>query len=300
MIIRFVSGLAGLAVLAASAYATIIHTGADFAQTILICASVGGLVAGAIVAAHVGGWYRFGVIVFILAGELVGGWMTFERTIELREYRVAIRLQQQEAVKVARDRLSKAEGTLKAAQGAVVSQSSLNGCKANCRQLLQDAVNAASSEVNTARAALSALPAPALADVSASKTGLEAWKISLAVAIALVLSTNGMGALLIAVAAHPVARLPVSVAQELPIEKSSPPPVSRKRVRFPATNVVDFQGHKVLRALESERGPVSNARLAELLGETEGEASKSWREVSQHLEIGRQGQELRIAIKRTA
>jgi len=204
MIIRFVSGLAGLAVLAASAYATIIHTGADFAQTILICASVGGLVAGAIVAAHVGGWYRFGVIVFILAGELVGGWMTFERTIELREYRVAIRLQQQEAVKVARDRLSKAEGTLKAAQGAVVSQSSLNGCKANCRQLLQDAVNAASSEVNTARTALSALPAPALADVSASKTGLEAWKISLTVAIALVLSTNGMGALLIAVAAHPV------------------------------------------------------------------------------------------------
>ena len=89
-----------------------------------------------------------------------------------------------------------------------------------------------------------------------------------------------------------------------PISVSDPghpsPPVSRKRRRFPATNVVDFQGHKVLKALEREQGPVSNARLAELLGETEGEASKSWREVSQHLEIGRQGKELRIALKRTA
>jgi hypothetical protein len=78
-----------------------------------------------------------------------------------------------------------------------------------------------------------------------------------------------------------------------------PPPVSKKRRRFPETNVVDFHSHKVLKALEGERGPVSNARLAQLLGETEGEASKSWREVSEHLEIGRQGKELRIALKRT-
>jgi hypothetical protein len=93
-----------------------------------------------------------------------------------------------------------------------------------------------------------------------------------------------------------VSQMPISVSEPA----TTPPPVSRKRVRFPATNVVDFQGHKVLKALERERGPVSNARLAELLGETEGEASKSWREVSQHLEIGRQGKELRIALKRTA
>lgn len=63
--------------------------------------------------------------------------------------------------------------------------------------------------------------------------------------------------------------------------------------------VVDFHKHKVLKALESQKGPVSNARLAELLGETEGEASKSWREVARHLEIGRQGKELRIALRKT-
>lgn len=95
-----------------------------------------------------------------------------------------------------------------------------------------------------------------------------------------------------------------SVAAKVSIpanDVSPPPPPSRKPIpsvsQFP---VVDFQKHKVLKALERQKGPVSNAQLAELLGETEGEASKSWREVSEHLEIGRQGKELRIALKRTA
>lgn len=67
-------------------------------------------------------------------------------------------------------------------------------------------------------------------------------------------------------------------------------------------SVVDFQQarkqHKVLKVLERQKGPVSNAELARLLGETEGEASKSWREVQHHLEIGRQGKELRIALRK--
>ena len=92
---------------------------------------------------------------------------------------------------------------------------------------------------------------------------------------------------------------PVRVSR--PDNDVSPQPPTKKPLptvsQFP---VVSFQQHKVLKALERQRGPVSNARLAELLGETEGEASKSWREVSQHLEIGRQGKELRIALKRTA
>jgi hypothetical protein len=92
------------------------------------------------------------------------------------------------------------------------------------------------------------------------------------------------------------------VSVSAPANDVAPPPTHRKPLpasvsQFP---VIDFQQHKVLKALERQQGPVSNARLAELLGETEGEASKSWREVSEHLEIGRQGKELRIALKRTA
>lgn len=68
--------------------------------------------------------------------------------------------------------------------------------------------------------------------------------------------------------------------------------------QFPVLAIVPK--HKVIKALETQRGPVSNSKLAELLGETEGEASKSWREVQDRLEIGRQGKELRIQLRRTA
>lgn len=89
----------------------------------------------------------------------------------------------------------------------------------------------------------------------------------------------------------------VSVAA--PANDIGPPPVRKSQLPTVSAQLLSFQRpHKVLKALETEKAPVSNARLAQLLGETEGEASKSWREVSEHLEIGRQGKELRIALKR--
>lgn len=91
---------------------------------------------------------------------------------------------------------------------------------------------------------------------------------------------------------------PVSISK--PANDTMPPPPTRKPLPSVSSGqLLSFQRpHKVLKALETEKAPVSNARLAQLLGETEGEASKSWREVSEHLEIGRQGKELRIALKR--
>lgn len=91
------------------------------------------------------------------------------------------------------------------------------------------------------------------------------------------------------------------VSISVPANDTAPPPVTRKPLpTISSGQLLSFQGHKVLRALESEKAPVSNARLAELLGETEGEASKSWREVSEYLDVGKQGKELRIALKRSA
>lgn len=71
--------------------------------------------------------------------------------------------------------------------------------------------------------------------------------------------------------------------------------------QFPGVEIVQFPAkHKVLRVLETQRKPISNAKLAELLKESEGEASKSRKEVEHLLEIGRQGKELRIQLRRTA
>lgn len=221
MIIRIIAFLAGACILAASAYATVVHSNADFAQKIVIWASVAGLMAGAVAAAHVGGWYRAGVILFILAGELAGGWMTFERTVENREYRSELRQQRRDEIGRAEKRVADAEATLKTARAAVLSQSSLRDCKANCRDLLQAAVNAAEREVVATRQAAAALPQP-FTDV---KTGVDAWKVTLLVAIALVLSTNGMGAMLVGIAARPAARtsVPAIVRDDEP-ETDSPAP----------------------------------------------------------------------------
>ena len=92
---------------------------------------------------------------------------------------------------------------------------------------------------------------------------------------------------------------PVRVSR--PANDQAPPPAPKKPLpSVSSAQLLSFQGHKVLKALENEKAPVTNGRLAELLGETEGEASKSWREVSEYLDVGKQGKELRIALKRTA
>lgn len=235
MIIRIIAFLAGACILAASAYATVVHSNADFAQKIVIWASVAGLMAGAVAAAHVGGWYRAGVILFILAGELAGGWMTFERTVENREYRSELRQQRRDEIAGARARVEKAETKLSTAQKAVLDQSALRDCKANCRTLLQNAVDAADLDLKTARTALAALPAP-FTDV---KTGVDAWKVTLLVAIALVLSTNGMGAMLVGIAARPAAKpaVPAIVRDDDP-QTDSPGPESGRTEKSKALSEV--------------------------------------------------------------
>ena len=69
MIRCILSGVAGVAILAAYAYATIIHTGADQASQALIWASTGGLVIGAIMVARTTSAVRWLIIPFVLCGE---------------------------------------------------------------------------------------------------------------------------------------------------------------------------------------------------------------------------------------
>ena len=66
------------------------------------------------------------------------------------------------------------------------------------------------------------------------------------------------------------------------------------------SNVVPFTKHPAIEAIEKAGGSVSNRTLARLMQCSEGEASKRWQEVRDQLDIGRQGKELRISLKRTA
>lgn len=58
--------------------------------------------------------------------------------------------------------------------------------------------------------------------------------------------------------------------------------------------------HPVLVALANAKRPLSNRELAKAMGVSQGEASKSWREVSDQLDIKKQGRELRIGLKVTS
>jgi hypothetical protein len=74
-----------------------------------------------------------------------------------------------------------------------------------------------------------------------------------------------------------------------------PPLPPKPRRRLPA-NVVPLR-HPALAAIEKAGKPVSNRELANLMAVSEGEASKRWQEVRDHLDVCRQGKALSIALK---
>lgn len=202
MILRSLAGLAGVAILAASAYATIEHTSADAAQQALIWAMTSGVAAGALVVVHAKGAARWVVLALLACGELYGGVASFERIIESREAKaVAGRAALIDRGTTAED-IRKAEVKLERARADASSKAALRDCRSNCRQLLQDAINAATDDLDAARAKYASIGVPPPVDVMEHTTGVAAWKISLGLAMMLALATNGLGAALVGVAAH--------------------------------------------------------------------------------------------------
>lgn len=296
----------GAAILIASAWFNIAFKGAAGAEAALILSMIGGLAIGAVAVSKTSGPMRWVLVGLLLCGELAASWMTFERTLAQRgaatvEYRV-----RSAAHVEASDNLAKAEAALQAATNAVRDQASLRGCKANCRALLEAAVEDARRDVEDRRADLSRTKAPVQVEDASTVTGLPGWVLSAIFALLMSLATNGTGAVMIALACHAEPRRELKMDwQPLPV-RDEPVTVSRWPRkppgngfrRFPKPeNVEDFNEHKVLRALRKAKQPVSNGELAQLLGETEGEASKSWREVAEYLDVGKCGRELRIALR---
>lgn len=119
-----------------------------------------------------------------------------------------------------RARLNAAERAKSEADAAARDKSTDNGCRANCRLLLQAAVDSAAREVETARselatleakqatavasriekakAALAALPPPQSATPLADNTGLPEWALDVFEALALSLAINLPASALIA------------------------------------------------------------------------------------------------------
>jgi hypothetical protein len=240
-VLKTIALVAGVALLAATAHATIVAgSGYESAHAIVILAVAAGVAISALVIGSAWADRRglaLWLIVAIGAGEAFGFLSTAERLIAGREaQQVQLRTQAAAYQKAARrvtdaaaslsgapassPRLDAAIAEKTAADTAASDKSAERGCRENCRQLLQARVDAAEREISAARAdlaakaeakgrqleaargALARLSPPASATPLADRLGVPAWLLDLVAAALGSIAANGLGCGLIAYAGH--------------------------------------------------------------------------------------------------
>lgn len=164
-------------------------------------------------------------------------------------------LKAMEAASGVSERQAKAQAAMDAAVAAIRDQASLPGCKENCRQLLTtqaadarrelDAAQAdgaksikerretAEKAVTDAEAAVAAAPLASSPTPLADRVGVQPWLLDIIAAVLLSLGVNGLGAALIALAAHGHARGPLqdlTVAKQAASNDNQAPEVTVGRV----------------------------------------------------------------------
>jgi hypothetical protein len=242
MTIRVLAVVGGLLILAAVAHATIIATGGYWTpQCYLTLAVAGGVGLGGILSGMAWSAERRSLavwlVVVITAGEAFGLLSTAERLIVSREAAQApLRLVEQDRTKGA-ERVAAAQGALDAlpttsprleaalvakaaADQAAIDKSADRGCRENCRALLQAQVDAATTEIEqaradlargrawveaeltAARATLAALKPPASPTPLADRLGVSAWLLDLVHSALGSLAANGLACGLLVFGAH--------------------------------------------------------------------------------------------------
>ena len=239
--VRASAGLVGLAIVGCVAHSAIVAGGGYGASGApLLIALACGLAVGSVAVGVAWRERRWLIAMLIglglVAGEAYALLLTSERTLEAREQtqapirglaadrtRAEVRLAAAErtlAGAQTSDRLKRALAAKVAADAAVVAKAAERDCASNCRALLDQQVataaaeiaaarteltalrRAAEAELGAARAALAASPAPVSISPLADRLGIAGWQIDLAAAVLASLAANGLGAFLLAFAAH--------------------------------------------------------------------------------------------------
>jgi hypothetical protein len=261
---RFAAAIVGTGIIGSVVHAAIMASGGyDTTSSPLTVGLACGLVAGAVVLGLSWRDGRRALAVLIglglLAGEGYALILTAERTLAHREtkqtpLRAAAETRAKAVRRVAEaeaavagmgdtPRLTRAMAAKREADAAVVAKAAERGCASNCRALLEQQVTVAQQEVAAARAELekaraaaereasearrvfAALPVPGSASPLADRLGVADWQVDLAAAVLASLSANGLGAFLIAFAAHGRRREPVRVIAAKAIEVVTPDPI---------------------------------------------------------------------------
>jgi hypothetical protein len=260
MPVRVLAGLVGVAIIGAVAYSTIqTYGGIGSAASIIAACLAAGLIVGAAVVGRC--WRQSQTTLAILiglaciCGEAYSLIVTADRVIAARDERqaplAAAEKERAKAVKrvddamtkagivVSSPRLTRAEAAKARSDAAAIEKSAERGCASNCRILLEQQVREAQAEVEAARkeieatkstvaaeierakADLTKLPPPATPAPLADRLGVAPWVIDVVAAALASIAANGLGAFLVAFAAHG-RREPAPEIQAPPTPKSEP------------------------------------------------------------------------------
>ncbi len=239
--LKLSAGSVGVAIVGTVIHSAVLANGGYGAPTTPMLIGLGaGLVIGAAVIGRC--WSQGRVVMAVLvgaallAGEAYQLLMTAERTIAMRDARQAPIVAQAAAREKASQRLEEAAAGLAAitdtprltaalqakqtADSFAVEKAAERGCAAHCRALLEQQVATATQEVEAARAeitalrtaarheldsariVLAALPVLGSASPLADRLGIPDWQFDLIAAVLIGIGANGLGAALVAFAAH--------------------------------------------------------------------------------------------------
>lgn len=258
----------GAIIIAATSHAvvTITHqTGAHAALTYVLA---GGLFVGSCIVGAAWGETRhalaIALAVTLLALEAGNAGLSVDAIVTKRDRDGAAHREATAAYQHALGEMSKAQTAFDAANRAVVAQSALKDCKANCRALLQSQVDAAKHDLDNSRAIYGANPAPsASGSPLADRIGVPAWAVDVALALLLAIGGNGLAALLVAYGAH--------TAHSFPDPDTLTPAEldEARRILRPATNVRTAQrpANSPASPDNSPNSPAANAITAYILTE---------------------------------
>lgn len=253
MIARGVAIVVGVAILAAVTHVTVVSTGGyGTPHSFVAIAIAAGVGVGAVFVGMA--WKNrrwavaFGLLVSIVAGEAFGLSQTADRLVAgsdakqapLREYaqvharaKADVDAAEKEVEKASTSaRLRAAEVAKTKADQAVTDSAKEMGCRANCRELLQRAVDDAAREVAAARAdlvaakeaaerklertkqALRDMKAPVSSTPLADVTGVAPWAVDLGQALLGSIGANGLACFLLMFGAHGTHRQPETITLE--------------------------------------------------------------------------------------
>lgn len=231
MLVRLFAGIVGAAIVACVTHSSVMASGGYYTDRAPLLISLSaGLIAGSAVVGIC--WnYRRAVLALLIGSAIVAGEaytliQTAERTLASRDDKQAPIAAAEASRILAQARIARATDAKASADKAVLAKASEKSCAVNCRALLEQQVSDAKRELDAARAALGSMPVVGSPSPLADRLGVDPWKVDLAAAALISIAANGLGAFLIAFAAHGPRperiRTVTSVAIEAPIADITP------------------------------------------------------------------------------